>query len=64
MFPHRAFIRNWLGQGEDLRADIQRYELLTRHLGKIPASRFRLDWMLFDRPDGAGSSIAIWPAAT
>jgi serine/threonine protein kinase len=51
----RAFIRNRLGQGEGLRSDIQRYELLTRRLGKIPAWRLRLDWMLFERPGGAGA---------
>ena len=51
----RAFIRNRLGQGEGLKSDIQRYELLTRHLGKIPAWRLRLDWMLFEQPDGAGA---------
>jgi serine/threonine protein kinase/Flp pilus assembly protein TadD len=51
----RAFIRNRLGQGEGLRSDIQRYELLTRRLGKIPAWRLRLDWMLFERPDGVGA---------
>ena len=48
----RAFIRNRLGQDDGLKSDIHRYELLTHHLGKIPAWRLRLDWMLFERPDG------------
>ena len=51
----RAFIRNRLGQGESLKNDIQRYEVLTHRLGKIPAWRLRLDWMLFERTDGAGA---------
>jgi eukaryotic-like serine/threonine-protein kinase len=51
----RAFIRNRLGQGEGLRSDIDRFELLTRRLGKLPSWQLRLDWILFERPDGAGS---------
>ena len=50
----RSFVRDRLGQSEGVNSDIQRYELLTRHLGKIPGWRLRLDWMLDHSPDGAG----------
>jgi serine/threonine protein kinase len=51
----RTFIHDRLGQGEDAGTDMQRYELLTRHLGKIPGWRLRLDWMFDHAPDGTGS---------
>jgi serine/threonine protein kinase/Tfp pilus assembly protein PilF len=54
----RALIRGRLGQDEGLRSDIGRFELLTRHLGKVPALRFRLDWNLAQRPDGDGNGGA------
>ncbi len=50
----RSFIRDRLGQSEGVSSDIERYELLTRHLGKILGWRLRLDWMLDHSPDGAG----------
>ena len=49
----RTFLWNRLGQDERFRADIERYELLTRHLGKLPGWRLRLDWMRLRSPDGA-----------
>jgi serine/threonine protein kinase/Tfp pilus assembly protein PilF len=49
----RAFIRERLGQDEGLKSDIERFELLTRRLGKLPSWRLRLDWMLFQRVEGA-----------
>jgi tetratricopeptide (TPR) repeat protein len=50
-YRSRAFIRGRLGQDADLRADIDRFELLTRRLGKLPSWRLRLDWKLAHRPD-------------
>ena len=50
----RAFIRGRVGQGEGLKTDIDRFELLTRRLGKVPSLRFRVDWMLLGPPDGSG----------
>jgi tetratricopeptide (TPR) repeat protein len=38
----RAYIRNALRQNDAFRADVQRYDLLTRQLGKIPGWRLRL----------------------
>ena len=50
----RTLIRERLGQSEGLKADFQRYELLTRHLGKNPGWRLRLNWMLVQSPEATG----------
>jgi serine/threonine protein kinase/Flp pilus assembly protein TadD len=50
----RAFIRGQLRQGEGLKTDIRRFELLTRRLGKAPSWRLRLDWMLAQGSAGPG----------
>jgi tetratricopeptide (TPR) repeat protein len=56
-YRSRVFIREKLGQTEGLEDDINRFELLTRHLGKTPSWRLRLDWMLFHRRDRVGSFV-------
>jgi serine/threonine protein kinase/tetratricopeptide (TPR) repeat protein len=50
----RAFIRERLGQGESSEADLNRFELLTHRLGKIPTWRLRLDWLFFPRSGRSG----------
>jgi tetratricopeptide (TPR) repeat protein len=54
-YRSRVFIRGKLGQNEGVASDINRFELLTRHLGKAPSWRLRLDSSLFHRLDSPGS---------
>jgi eukaryotic-like serine/threonine-protein kinase len=54
-YRSRGFIRDLVGQAEGFKTDFDRFELLTCRLGKVPSLRLRLDWMLCERPDGAGA---------
>jgi serine/threonine protein kinase/tetratricopeptide (TPR) repeat protein len=58
----RAFIRVRLGQDEGLNADLDRFELLTKRLGKFPAWRLRLDWMFSQQPSPVGAPDRDPPA--
>ncbi|MBX6314090.1 MAG: tetratricopeptide repeat protein, partial [Isosphaeraceae bacterium] len=50
VYRTRAFIRGRLGQAEGLEADLDRFALLTRVQGKVPALLARLDLMLTGGP--------------
>jgi tetratricopeptide (TPR) repeat protein len=49
----RAYVRFKLGQEESRQADIKRFELLTRNLGKLPAWRLRLEGLFIGWPERA-----------
>jgi serine/threonine protein kinase/tetratricopeptide (TPR) repeat protein len=51
----RALIRSRLRQGDDARTDLKRYELLTRHAGRVPLWRLRLEWVRMEESTGAGA---------
>jgi serine/threonine protein kinase/Tfp pilus assembly protein PilF len=55
-YRSRVFIRLKLGQNKGLESDINRFEVLTRQLGKVPSWRLRLDWISFQRRNGLSSS--------
>jgi serine/threonine protein kinase len=56
-YRSRVFIRGKLGQNAGLQHDINRFELLTRPLGKAPSWRLRVDWMFFHRRGGGGDGM-------
>lgn len=49
----RAFIRGRLGQVDGVKADVRRFEVLTRHRGKVPLWGLRIDLGFARRPGEA-----------